>query len=128
MPAANVPIVIDQGEDFTCQIVWTDQYDNAHNLAEPIRMDIKAAGNQPVLSLNTPETAIPDGSIPEVSYSPEVGLIQVHIPKAQTAALLPGVYRYDMFVTVNDGDAYAGNQQVRLLVGQVIVNQRITVM
>jgi len=129
MPAANVPLVIDQGEDFTCQIIWTDDNGQAQKLVHPMRMDIKvAAGNQTILSLTTPETEIPDGSIPEISFSPDIGMIQLHIPAEQTAALPPGSYVYDMFVTVNDGDAYAGNQQFRLLVGQVIVNQRITVM
>jgi hypothetical protein len=128
MPAANVPLVIDQGEDFTAQVIWTDDQGQAQRLVEPMRLDIKGAGNQPILSLTTPETEAPDGTIPEISYSSEIGMIQLHIPKEQTAALLAGLYKYDMFVTVNDGDEYAGNQQFRLLVGQVIVNQRITVM
>lgn len=128
MPAANVTLVIDQGEDFTTQIIWTDDQGQAHVLAAPMRLDIKGAGNQPVLSLTTPDTPIPDGTIPEISYSSEIGMIQLHIPKEQTEALPAGMYQYDMFVTVDDNDAYAGTQQFRLLVGQVVVNQRITVM
>ena len=128
MPAANVPLVIDQGEDFTAQIVWTDDYGRAQNLVAPMRLDVTGQGMQPIISLTTPEADIPDGTIPEISYSSDIGMIQLHIPKEQTATLPPGVFQYDMFVTVNDGDAYAGNQQFRLLVGQVVVNQRITVM
>lgn len=128
MPAANVPLVIDQGEDFTAQIVWTDDQGQAQKMIAPMRLDILGAGNQPIISLTTPDTPDPAGTIPEISYSSEIGLIQLHIPKEQTATLPAGLYQYDMFVTVNDGDAYAGNQQFRLLVGQVVVNQRITVM
>ena len=127
MPAANVPLVIDQGEDFTAQIVWTDDYGRAQNMVAPMRLDI-ANNTQTVISLTTPETDPPDGSIPEISYSTEIGMIQLHIPHSQTAALTPGLYQYDLFVTVDDGAAYAGSQQFRLLVGQVIVNKRITVM
>lgn len=127
MPAAIVPLVIDQGEDFTAQVIWNDDNGRAQNIVDPIRMDIVAAGNQPIISLSTPVEDIPDGMIPEISYSSEIGLIQIHIPKEQTDWLPPGVYAYDMFVTINDGDAYAGNQQFRLLAGDVVVNQRITV-
>lgn len=128
MPAANVPLVLDQGEDFTAQIVWTDDFGRAQKMVEPMRLDIAGAGGQVVISLTTPETEITDGTIPEISYSTDIGLIQLHIPKEQTAALPPGVYNYDMFVTVNDGEDYAGNQQFRLLVGTVVVNKRITEM
>lgn len=128
MPAENVPLVIDQGEDFTAQIVWTDEYGNPQNIKAPMRMDLRGASVSPVLSLQTPVTDPPDGSIPHITYSPEIGLIQIHIPNAETAALAAGVYNYDMFVTINDGDAYAGDQVVRLLVGQCVVNNRITVM
>ena len=128
MPAANVPIVIDQGEDYTAQIIWTDADGAGQKLAAPIRMDIMGAGGQIVMSLTTPEVEAPDNQVPEITFSPDIGLIQIHIDKGQTAALPAGQYVYDMFCTINDGEAYAGNQQVRLLVGQVTVNKRITVM
>lgn len=128
MPAANVPLVIDQGEDFTAQIIWTDDQGQPQKITTPMRMDIKGAGNMPVLSLTTLDVDAPDGTIPELSYSTDIGLIQIHIDREQTAALTAGAYVYDMYVTVSDNDVYAGNQQHRLLVGSVIVNQRITVM
>lgn len=128
MPAANVPLVIDQGEDFTAQIIWTDDNGNGQPLIAPMRLDVVSGGNQPIISLTTPDSPVPNGTIPEISYSTDIGLIQLHIPKEQTAALPPGLYQYDFFVTVNDGNAYAGNQQFRLIAGQVIVNRRITEM
>lgn len=128
MPAVNVPLVIDQGEDFTAQIIWTDENGSAQPLIRPMRLDVVAGGSSPVISLTTPDTDVPDGTVPEISYSPELGLIQLHIPREQTSALPPGTYMYDFFVTINDGDVYAGNQQFRLLAGDVVVNRRITVM
>lgn len=128
MPAANVPLVIDQGEDFTAQIIWTDDNGYAQKLTAPMRLDIVSGGNLPIASLSTPTTTVPNGTVPAISYSKDIGMIQIHVPKAQTAAMPAGVYNYDLFVTVNDGDVYAGNQQFRLLVGQCVVNQRITVM
>lgn len=126
--AENVPLVIDQGEDFTAQIVWTDEYGSPQNVKAPMRLDIKTGGITPMLSLTTPVVDVPDGQIPQISYSADIGLIQIHIPKDMTAALAAGEYFYDMFVTINDGNAYAGDQVVRLLVGSVVVNRRITVM
>jgi len=127
MTAANVTLEWAVGEDYTCQIVWTDDQGQPMNITAPMRLDIKSA-TQTVLSLTTPDVAPTDGTIPEISYSSEIGIMQIHIPKEQTATLPPGLYQYDMFVTVNDGDAYAGNQVVRLMAGQCIVNSRITVM
>lgn len=128
MPAENVPLVIDQGEDFSAQIVWTDEYGTPQNIKAPMRMDVRGSSVSAVLSLQTPTVTPPDGTIPAISYSPEIGLIQLHIPKEQTSALASGVYIYDLFVTINDGNAYAGDQVVRLLAGEVTVNRRITVM
>lgn len=127
MPAANVLLVIDQGEDFTAQIIWTDGRGTPQPVTLPIRLDIMDV-TMPVLSLTTPDEDWPPGDIPEISYSSELGLIQLHIPKEQTSLVPPGMYIYDMFASVDDGGAYAGNQQQRVLAGQVIVNKRITVM
>lgn len=123
MPAANVPLIIDQGEDFTAQIIWTDDQGAAQAVTEPMRMDIAGAGGQIITSLDT--AGVPEGEIPEISYSSEIGLIQIHIPNAQTSALTPGMYQYDLFVTVG-GEVYGGPQRHKLLAGDVIVNKRIT--
>lgn len=125
MPAANVPLIIDQGEDFTAQIIWTDDAGSAQAVTAPMRLDIAGAGGQIITSLDTEVPADPD-EIPELSYSSDIGLIQIHIPNSQTAALAPGQYQYDLFVTVG-GEVYGGPQRHKLLAGDVIVNKRITV-
>lgn len=127
MPAANVPMVIDQGEDYTTQLIWTDELGDPQPITSPMRLDIKNPETfNTVLSLETP--VAPTTDIPEIAYSTDVGLIQIHIPRSVTAALAPGLYVYDFFVTVDDGNEYAGSQVVRILAGDVTVNKRITVM
>jgi len=128
MSAANVPIEIDQGEDWSAQITYTDDLDNPYNVIAPCRMDIKNKLGQTQLTLSTPTTTPPDGSIPQISVSSAAGLIQLHIEDTVTASLIPGNYIYDLFVTVNDGNEYAGNQRMRLIYGDVAVNQRVTQM
>ena len=41
MTAAHVPMVIYQGEDWTTQVVWTDEYDEPVIVVHPCRMDVK---------------------------------------------------------------------------------------
>jgi|SRR5262245_26791176 len=126
MAAANVPITIDQGEDWSASIVYTDDFDQPYNVIAPCRMDIKNTAGATQLSLTTPDETTPPGEIPEIGISPEIGLLQLHIEDSVTKALQPGVYKYDLFVTVDDGDEYAGAQVQRLIYGQVVVNQRVT--
>lgn len=127
MPAANVPIIIDQGEDWTVQLIWTDNYDEPQNVLAPCRMDVKhTLTGQTMFSLFTPTEELPPGEIPPISLSSEIGMIQLHVPRATTEALIPGQYHYDLFASVDDGDVYAGNQVQRILYGSVIVNKRVT--
>jgi len=128
MGAAYVPLDIDQGEDWTATIVYTDDLDQPYNVIAPCRLDIKSTSGATQLSLQTPDTQLPDGEIPQIGLSSDIGLIQLHIEDAVTAALVPGVYKYDLFVTVNDGNEYAGNQVQRLIRGECTVNQRVTVL
>lgn len=128
MGAAYVPMEIDQGEDWSAQIVYTDDFDQPYNVIAPCRLDIKNAAGATQLSLITPEEELPEGTIPDIGLSSEIGLIQLHIEDAVTGALIPGVYKYDLFVTVNDGNEYSGNQVQRLIRGDVVVNQRTTIL
>ena len=126
MGAAYVPLEIDQGEDWSAQIVYTDEFDEPYLLKSPCRMDIKNLAGATQLSLLTPTTTLPEGTIPDIALSADIGLIQLHIEDSVTKALIPGLYHYDLFVTVNDGGEYAGNQVQRLVYGECIVNKRYT--
>jgi len=128
MSGANVPMEIDQGEDWTASITYTNDFDEPYTVIAPCRMDIKNKMGATQLTLTTPEVEIPDGSIPQIGLSSEVGIIQLHIEDTVTASLVPGVYKYDLFVTVNDGNVYAGNQRQRIVYGTCTVNQRVTQM
>jgi len=128
MPAAHVPLDIYQGEDWTAQIVWTDDFDNPQNIVAPCRMDIKNSAGTTQISLMTPETELPEGEIPAIGLSSDLGLIQLHIEDTATAALVPGLYHYDLFVTVDDGGAYADTQRHPIIYGPVTVHKRTTVM
>jgi hypothetical protein len=128
MSAAFVPMEIDQGEDWTSTVVYTDDFDEPYNVIAPCRLDIKSQQGAIQLSLSTPVDTPPDGTIPAILLSSEIGMIQLHIEDSVTKALQPGVYKYDLFVTVNDGDEYAGSQVQRLIAGTVTVNQRVTQM
>lgn len=127
MTSAVVPIEVTQGEDFACQIVWTGVDDAPLKVIHPCRMDVKDAGGTIIISLET-LASYPEGEIPEMITSPDIGMIQIYISRTATAAMPVGVYGYDLFCTVNDEDAYAGNQVNRLIAGQFSVNKRITVM
>ena len=126
MGAAYVPMEIDQGEDWTSSIVYTNDFDEPYNVIAPCRLDIKTPQGATQLSLTTPDSDVPPGTIPEIALSSEIGLLQLHIEDSVTANLLPGVYKYDLFITVNDGNEYAGNQVQRIIYGDVTVNQRVT--
>ena len=126
MSAAYVPLDIDQGEDWTANVVYTDDFDEPYNVVAPCRLDIKNKQGATQLSLTTPDVEPPEGEIPEILLSSEIGMLQLHIEDAVTGALQPGVYKYDLFVNIDDGGEYAGNQVQRLLYGEVTVNQRVT--
>lgn len=122
--AELLPIVIDQGESWTTQLVWTDNFDEPLPVIHPCRMSIRALGGQTLADLYT-DPEIPEGETPSIALSTETGLVQLHIPAEQTAAMPPGQYHYDLFLTL-DAVEPAGNQTHRLVYGPVTVNKRVT--
>lgn len=127
MSAAYVSMVIDQGTDWTTEIIWTDNYDDPVQIVHPCRMELKSKTGQTVAQLET-DPDLPVGERPSIGISSDLGIIQLHLPKEQTAALNPGEYQYDLFVTMDDSLEQTGQQTTRLLFGDVTVNKRITVM
>lgn len=122
----EVELEIIQGEDWTVDIIWTDPYDTGIPVVHPCRLDIKGAGGQTLHTLLTnPE--LPDGEIPSINLSPNIGLIQLHIENTVTEAFPPGVYRYDLFANVDSDEAtFPGAQQHRVISGPVQVIKRVT--
>ena len=127
MSAAAVTLVMDQGEDWTANVIWTDSYDQPVNVIHPCRMEIKGGDGSTLVTLET-DPDIPDGEIPSIAISSEIGLLQLHLTSAVTAAFPPGLYSYDLFVTTDDENTYAGPQISRLIYGSLSVNKRVTEM
>lgn len=127
--AENLPMVIDQGEDFTAQLIWTDSFDDPIPVVHPCRMDIRAAlGNQMLATFET-DPNIPEGETPTIALSTDTGMIQLHLAATQTAAMPPGLYHYDLFASIDAGvDSPIATQVSRLVFGVVTVNKRVTLM
>ena len=125
MTAGRVDFVMDQGEDWTCQLVWNDFFDNPITVIDPMRMDIKAPSGSVVHSLIY-VTGLPPDEIPPITYNSEAGLIQLHIPSTASDDIPGGIYNYDLWVNVDDGDVFTGNQKTPILRGLFEVRQRIT--
>lgn len=123
--AGRVDLYLDQGADFTAQVVWNDYTDNPIPVTVPMRMDVKSPLGTTVFSLLVPDPLPPD-SIPDLTYNTDNGMIQIHISKENAQLLTGGTYSYDLFATVDDGDSGTGDQLVAVLYGNVIVRPRIT--
>lgn len=125
MVAAHQDLIIEQGEDWTLQARFLDDFDNARPLVAPARMDIVDNTGSVMHSLFTNLDPEP-GTIPGLVISPDIGLIQMHIPASVTNSFPPGAYKYDLFITTDDEDEYAGTQVGRVLEGAITVRKRIT--
>lgn len=119
----DVVFVIDNSTDWAAQLIWTDYYERPVRVAHPIRMDVKGAGFTLVSFESNPSA--PDPSEVNLTYSTEIGLIQLSLPKEQTALFVPGTYRGDMLATVEDEDSGA-TFVMKLLTAEVIVENTIT--
>jgi hypothetical protein len=128
MALGVVNFEMEQGEDFTAQVVVQDQWMNPLTVKEPMQMDIDDIYGQLILRLQPP--AGPEEEEPGLTYSTDVGLIQIHIDKTQSVSIDPGIYRYDLFCSVKDFDegVYSGPQRLSILKGKFIVNRRVTEM
>jgi hypothetical protein len=123
--AGRVDLYVDQGADYTAQLVWNDFTDNPIPVTLPMRMDVKSPYGQVMFSLFPPDP-LPTDEIPAMTYNTDNGMIQIHITKEQTDLLAGGMYKYDLFATVDDGDVGTGDQLVRLVFGDLICSSRVT--
>jgi len=123
--AADVdPVVdlhVDVGEDWACQLYWTDQYDDPMAVIHPMKMTVQ---------FNTPETFVSTSEAPGageyayLSYNTETGFIQITFPDTHTENWTPGVYPYDLFVHVYDpDDINATYKRQKIFGGSVVVRQ-----
>lgn len=125
MTAANLPMILDQGEDWAAQLVWTDDLNDPLPVVHPCTMEIKSTTGASLLVLET-DPDIPEGTIPDIDVSTDMGLIQIYIPTAVSTNLTVGTHQYDLFVTVDDGNTYSGAQLNRLCSGTFTVRKKIS--
>lgn len=125
MSAGIVDLEVDQGEDWGVQIFWTDAYNNAQPVNSPMQMDIKNDAGQVIYSLVTTDTA-PYPPVQTITYSADTGFIQLQIPKEDTVQFVPGVYSYDLFISVPDPDSDIPLKQTRLIAGSIYVSAKVT--
>jgi len=123
MSAGAVDLVMDQGEDWSVQIFWTDMYNNAIEVADPMRMDIKNDAGQVIYALQYGSL---EGSVAVIDYAGPTGFIQLQIPSAITRDLVPGNYFYDLFVTMPDIDSDIPFKLTRLIYGNLVVQAKVT--
>ena len=112
----ELPIEIIQGQTFTLPITYYDDSGAVINLTSyTAKMQIRVtaeAANPAILELSTVNGLIVITGVQ--------GFIQCTIPAGTAAALTPGLYVYDLFITSPGGVAE------RLLFGDVKVTRRVT--
>lgn len=127
MSAGEVHLEIYQGEDWTADIIWNDQFGRGIPIKHPCRMDILASDNSNLVTLET-NPDIPDGEIPSINFSNNIGLIQLHLTNSVTTAFQPGEYKFDLFVTTDTDPDFGGSQVIPIIRGPVTVRKRVTAM
>lgn len=127
MDTAQVTFSLTQGEDWSCQLYFSDAAESPLPLTNNMRMTLKNAVGNPVHTLATTETPVDfQTERPGIVVSEDIGLVQLHIARASTNVLAVGRYSYDLFAMVDDEGIYAGEQAICLLRGHVVVHRRIT--
>lgn len=127
--AAQVDIELDQGSDFAIQIYWTTTENIPYSIQSPMRMEIRnsVGGVVQVLQIGTTdEDEVLDPDDATILYNPESGLVQLQLTSAQTDAIGPGLYDYDLFLSYLDSGITGRVRTKRLIAGRVKVNGRIT--
>lgn len=118
-----VEINVDIGEDFSAQLYWVDDLDNALPIVAPCRMDVKDSEGTLVLQFATDNDPETESTITLGAQ----GYMQLTSPKAVTATLTQGAYAADLFATIT-GTGVFPTQQVKVFSGYVIAYPRTTVM
>jgi hypothetical protein len=117
----RVDLQIDKGESWSVQLYWTDQYDEALSVTNPMRMMVKSG----VTLINTyisVSDAPTGGQLQYISFNTETGFIQISLPSSHTNTLTPGIYQYDLFAEIEDPDDLANpTKRTKVIGGEFIV-------
>lgn len=111
------------GEDFACQLFWTDEYSEPVPITDPVLADVKDANGQIAIRFAT--TSDP-ATQAYVSVGGPNGFLQLTCPKEITRLLIPGRYVFDLFATVADATGPFDRQLQQVVSGWVIASPRVT--
>lgn len=113
--ATNYNTTIDQGADWYINFYYKDSSNVAINLTgytAAMQLRSEPEDLTTVLSLSSPSSGI--------VITGATGLIAVHATAAQTAAIIAGIYFYDLEITSGSGIV------TRLIQGQITVSPQVT--
>jgi len=121
----DVVLDIVAGEDWSTQLIWTDEDGNPMPITDPVTMDVKDSRGQVAIHLTTgvgsPLTSASIGTVQAAGFA------QLTIPRVLTATLTPGDYRFDLFAGVVSNGIPFSVQVQRVVVGTVRVAPRTTI-
>ena len=115
MTAGIYNFTIDQGSQYTTQIIWADSSGNPIDLTgytAAMQLRFQAASPNPA-SLNLTSS---NGGI---TITPLAGEMDILMTSAQTGALDPGFYVYDLEIAL-------GSVVTRIIQGQITVSAQVT--
>jgi hypothetical protein len=133
--AAYADISIDQGADFTMQVIWTDPANEPYEVIHPIRLQARAATGQVMLDLTSyaDGAEIPEGVQPTITYNSDSGVIQLQVPYSLTSTIPHGELYYDLFTTyrapvydLTSGVESSTERRAKILTGKITVEGRVT--
>ena len=112
-----------QGEDVSWQGFWTDEYDEAIPVTDPVLMDVKDANSQLVARFSTANDPATQCAI---QVSGGVGFFQITMPKEISRKFPPGGYTWDLFACVADSAEPFPAQATRVTGGIMTCEKRTT--
>ena len=115
MTAGLYSFTIDQGAQYTTQIIWADSSGNPINLTgytAAMQLRLQAASPDPsALNLTSSNGGI--------TITPLAGEMDILMTTAQTGALNPGFYVYDLEIALS-------GVVTRIIQGQITVSAQVT--
>ena len=115
MTAGLYSFTIDQGAQYTTQIIWADSSGNPINLTgytAAMQLRLQAASPDPsALNLTSSNGGI--------TITPLAGEMDILMTSAQTGSLDPGFYVYDLEIAL-------GSVVTRIIQGQITVSAQVT--
>ena len=96
----QVDLHVKQGEDYTAQVFWVDDYGTPVPVTSPGRMEVRSNDEQRQLLALCEDTAPDPGDTVRgyLALNDVSGVIDIFIPATVTAGMPTGSHVYDLFV------------------------------